>query len=224
MPIDIGFITFFAYGFWQGYSRGIISTVFNLAIYVFGVILSFKMAPTTAKVLQSMFHSDNPTMYLAGFVVNLLTIVLILRQAVKGLEGMVRMAYLGFVNQVFGGLAMGGGLVVVYSVLVWFGVKVQFINDATLADSKTYTFLEPIPAKAKDFAIRMKPFALDVWGTSLNWMDRLDNYGIEKTQGEGKTYRPPDDPKAIEEDPTPSTQQPAPRPAPRLEDSDGIEE
>lgn len=224
MPIDIGFIAFFAYGFWQGYSRGIISTVFNLALYVFGFVLAFKMAPTTTSVLQTMFHSENPTMFLAAFMVNLLTIMLIVRQAAHGLEGAMRMAYLGMINQVAGGVIMGGFLVVAYSVLVWFGTKVSFINEATIADSRTYTFLEPLPAKAKDFAIRMKPFALDVWGTSMNWMDRLDQYGVKRTEGKDKTYRPPDDPKAIEEDPVPSTREAAPRPVPIQEDSDGIEE
>ncbi len=225
MPIDIGFIAFFAYGFWQGYSRGIISTVFNLALYVFGFVLAFKMAPTTTSILQTMFHSENPTMFLAAFLVNLLTVMFIVRSAAKGLEGALRMAYLGVINQTVGGVAMGSFLVVVYSVLVWFGTKVQFINDATIADSKTYSFLEPIPAKAKDFAVRMKPFALDVWGTSMTWMDRLDKYGVQRTEGKDKTYRPPDDPKAIEEDPVSSPSKPTPtRPTPVLEDSDGIEE
>ncbi len=224
MPIDIGFIAFFAYGFWQGYSRGIISTVFNLALYVFGFVLAFKMAPVTTTMLQSMFHSENPTMFLAGFLVNLLTLMLIVRQAARGLEGAMRMAYLGIINQVAGGVVMGAFLVVVYSVLVWFGTKVQFVNEATIVESRTYSFLEPLPTKAKDFAVRMKPFALDIWGTSMNWMDRLDQYGVQRTEGKDKTYRPPDDPKAIEDDPTPSPRQSAPKPAPILEDNDGIEE
>lgn len=225
MPIDIGFIAFFAYGFWQGYNRGIISTVLNLALYVFGFVLAFKMAPVTTNIMQSMFHSDNPTMYLWGFLANLLTIMLILHYTAKGLEGAMRMAYLGVINQVAGGGVMGAFLVVVYSVLVWFGIKVRFVNDATIADSKTYHFLEPLPTKAKDFAIRMKPFALDVWGTSMNWMDRLDQYGVERTEGAGKTYRPPDDPKAIENDPAPyKPVNPSVRQAPTLDSGDGIEE
>ncbi|MDO8368675.1 MAG: CvpA family protein [Saprospiraceae bacterium] len=224
MPIDIGFIAFFAYGFWQGYSRGIISTVLNLALYIFGFVLAFKMAPTMTTILESLFHSDNPTMFLAGFLVNLLLIMLLVRSIARGLEGAMRMAYLGVINKVAGGVAMGGFLVVVYSVLVWFVIKVHFVNEATVGQSKTYSFLEPIPAKAKNFAIRMKPLALDVWGSSMNWMDRLDQYGVERTEGKDKTYRPPDDPKAIEEDPMPSQRPPASRPAPRLEDSDGIEE
>ena len=136
----------------------------------------------------------------------------------------MRMAYLGILNQVAGGVAMGGFLVVAYSVLIWFATKVQFINEATIADSKSYSFLEPIPGKAKDFAVRMKPFALDVWGASMDWMDSLDQYGTKRTEGKGETYRPPDDPKAIEDEPTTNTPAPASKPVPRMEDSDGIEE
>ncbi|MBN8678791.1 MAG: CvpA family protein [Chitinophagales bacterium] len=226
MPIDIGFIAFFAYGFWQGYSRGIISTIFNVLLYVFGFVLAFKMAPTTTSILQTMFHSENPSMFLFAFLVNLATLMLVFRYAAAGLEGALRMAYLGVINQVIGGVAMGGFMVLIYSVLVWFAVKVQFINEATIAESKTYTLLEPLPGRAKNFAIRMKPFALDVWGTSMNWMDRLEQYGVQKTEiKDNKNYRPPDDFKAIEEEPATSPRtQPAAKPQPLLEDSDGIEE
>lgn len=225
MPIDIGFIAFFAYGFWQGYSRGIISTVLNLALYIFGFVLAFKLSSTTSKILQGMFHSDNPTMFLAAFLVNLLIIMLIVRQVARGLEGAMRMAYLGMINKVAGGVAMGTFLTVVYSVLVWFGVKVHFINELTIKDSRTHSFLEPIPTKAKEFAIGMKPFALDVWNAWDKWTDDLNQYGVERTETKNQPYRPPDDQKAIEEDPAPSTRQPAPsKPAPIIEDSDGIEE
>lgn len=224
MPIDIGFIAFFAYGFWQGYSRGIINTIFNLAIYVFGIVLSFKMSPTTSSILQAMFHSDNPAMFLWAFLVNLLIIILIFRQAAKSLEVAMRMAYLGVLNQIAGGMVMGGFMVLIYSVLIWFATKVHLVNDATIAESKSYEILEPLPIKAKDLAIRLKPHALEVWGTSLNWMDRLDKYGVERTGGEEKTYRPPDDPKAIEEDPDLTPRKPNGGTTPAFEDEEGIEE
>lgn len=226
MPIDIGFILFFAYGFIQGYTKGIISTVLNLLLYIFGFVLAFKVSPTTTNLMKSMFHSDNPTIFLAAFFVNLLVIIAILRYTAKGLEGLLSMAYLGIINRVAGGVAMGGFMILVFSVLVWFGVKVQFFNTETLHDSRTYSFLEPIPGKAKNVAIRMKPFALDVWNTSLDWMDRLDEYGIKRTEEKSKKYRPPDTPRPIERDPTLSSPPPPPRrpSRPIWEDEDGIEE
>ena len=225
MPIDIGFFTLLIYGFWQGYSRGIISTLINLGIYIFGFVLAFKMAPVTAKILEAMFNSTNPTMYLAAFLVNLVTVMFIFRTTARAMETAARAVYLGILNKVLGGIVTGGLTIVAYSVLVWFAIKVQFINDETLRQSQTYRILRPIPTQAKEVVVRMKPFALDVWGTSLNWMDRLENYGIERTDGQKKTYRPPDDTKVIEEDPTPSpSSTPPPKSSRQLEDEDGIEE
>lgn len=221
MPIDIIFLAVFAYGFWIDYSRGIIGTVFNFAAYLFGVVFAFKITPTTTKILESLFHSDNPSMFLAAFVVNLIFIMFILRQAAKGMESAFQAVYLGVINQTAGGVLMAGFGVVVYSILVWFLVQVRFLNDETLSESKTYPLLKDLPSKAKAIAIRAKPFAEDIWGYSMNWMDRVEQYGVQKTATKPNIYKVPDDGKAIDED--------APEPATNTqptyqEDSNGIEE
>ena len=85
MAIDIVFLAVFAYGFWVGYSRGIIGTVFNFAAYIFGFVLAFKITPTTTNILESLLHSDNPSMFIAAFIVNLVFIMFVLRQAARGI-------------------------------------------------------------------------------------------------------------------------------------------
>lgn len=223
MAIDIIFLAVFAYGFWVGYSRGIIGTVFNFAAYVFGFVLAFKITPTTTNILETLFHSDNPSMFLAAFIVNLALIMFILRQAAKGMETAFQALYLGIINQTLGGVLMAGIGIVIYSVLIWFLVQVRFLNDLTLSESKAYPFLKDLPPKAKSVALRAKPFAEDIWGYSMNWMDRLEQYGIQKTATKPNIYKVPDDGKAIEDDgqdiPTTTTTSPA-----YPEDSDGIEE
>lgn len=223
MPIDITFIAVFAYGFWVGYSRGVIGTVFNFGAYIFGVTLAFKITPTTTNILESLFHSDNPSMFMAAFIVNLVFIMFVLRQASRGMESAFRAVYLGVINQAAGGALMGALSVVIYSILIWFLVQVRFLNDQTLAESKTYPFLKDIPGKAKVIALSAKPFAEDVWSNSMNWMDRIEKYGIQKTNTQPKIYQVPDDGKAIENDepyqyPSTTTVRPT------QEDSDGIEE
>jgi membrane protein required for colicin V production len=223
MPIDIMFIAVFGYGFWRGYSRGIIGTVFNLAAYIFGITLAFKITPVTTTILEKMFHSENPTMYLAAFVVNIVFIMFVLRMAARSMEGVLQAAYLGIVNQTLGGLLLGSFSVVVYSVMLWFAVKVQFVNDATIGESRAYPFLKELPGRAKNLAIRFKPLAQEVWGSSLNWMDRLQTYGEKETQRDkARIYEVPDDRPAIEGAPEErSPSQPKPN---YPEDSDGIEE
>lgn len=224
MPIDIVFLAIFAYGFWIGYSRGIIGTVFNFAAYIFGVVLAFKITPTTTNILESLFHSDNPSMFLAAFIVNLVFIMFVLRQAAKGMETAFQALYLGVINQTLGGVLMAGFGVVVYSILIWFLVQVRFLNDDTLAESKTYPLIKDLPAKAKTVALRAKPFAEDIWGYSMNWMDRLEQYGIQKTSTKPNIYKVPDDGKAINEDENPRDPSTTTITPAYPEDSDGIEE
>lgn len=221
MPIDIIFLAVFAYGFWVGYTRGVIGTVFNFAAYTFGVVLAFKITPTTTHLLESLFHSDNPSMFLAAFIVNMVFIMFVLRQSARGMQSALQAVYLGVINSAAGGALMAGISIVVYSILIWFLVQVRFLNDQTLSESKTYPFLKDLPTRAKSIALRAKPFAEDIWGYSMNWMDRLEQYGVQKTATKPNIYQVPDDGKAIEnDDETPVTTS---RPV-YTEDSDGIEE
>jgi uncharacterized membrane protein required for colicin V production len=224
MPIDILFLIALAYGFWQGFHHGVISTLFNVGAYLFGITLAFKMTPTTTNIMEAMFHSTNPMMYIAAFVVNILLVMFIMRMAAHSLEKLFQAAYLGIVNQALGALVMGGFYILICSIVIWFMVKAQFLNPQTIEESKTYPLMEPLPGKAYDVALRLKPFAEEAWGTSMTWMDRLQKYGDDKTKempGSGKIYKP--DQKTIENDPNTGYTPPSKTNYPP-EDDDGIEE
>ncbi|MBN8681997.1 MAG: CvpA family protein [Chitinophagales bacterium] len=198
MPIDIIFLAVLGYGFWIGYNRGIISTVMNILLYAFGITLSFKLTPVTTNILERLFNTDNPSLFMAAFIVNMALLMFVMRQAVNAVEGALRVAYLGFFNRALGGALVGGFGVLIYSVLIWFLVKVHFLNDATLRESRMYErVLEPLPGQAKSAADRMLPYAQDIWDTVVDWMDRVEKYGNDKVpdgkKEDGKPYKLPDD-------------------------------
>lgn len=220
MPIDLIFIIAFGFGFRQGYTQGIISTVFNVLAYVFGIILAFKITPTTTNILERLFNSQNPTVFIAAFLVNISLIMFMLRATANAFEKGLQAVYLGFINRVLGGTLMASLAVLIYSVLLWFAVKVQLINEATIRESRTYPLLEKMPGVAKQAAMQLRPFAEEVWDTSLSWMDRLDKFGVQKTETKPEVYKPQGD-TGIEEEPD----QPANRPlSPPAADEDGLEE
>jgi membrane protein required for colicin V production len=200
MPIDLVFLVVLFYGFWKGYNRGIISTVFSLGAYIFGFILAFKITPTTTNILEAMFHSTNPIMFLAAFAVNVLFILFIIRMAANSAETVFQAAALGIFNRFLGAMLVGAFSVLIYSILIWFLVKIQFLNEATVVESRSYPVLKEMPGRAKAIATRFTPFLKDVWGTTINWMDRLQSYGMEKTEGPSKIYDP-DKSKGIENEP-----------------------
>ena len=220
MPIDLIFIIAFGLGFRHGYTRGIISTVFNVLAYVFGVIVAFKITPTTTEILERMFNSQNPTVFIAAFLVNLSLIMFMLRATASAFEKGLQAVYLGFINRMLGGALMAGLAVLIYSILLWFAIKVQFINDATIRESRTYPLLEKMPGSAKQVAMQLRPFAEEAWDTSLSWLDRLDKFSVPKTDVKPNIYEPKGD-TGIETEPDQPDNRPPP---PQAVDEDGLEE
>lgn len=224
MPIDLIFIIVFGLGFRHGYVNGIISTIFNLVAYVFGIVLAFKVTPAMTNILERVFHSQNPSMFLGAFLVNVVIIMLVLRQTAKILEGALSAIYLGVFNRVLGGAVMGSLAILIYSILLWFAVRVNFVNDATVAESRTYPLLKDLPTRAKEVGVRFQPMAREMWDTSLSWMDKLETYGVKKTEAmPNRIYDIPDDGKPIESVPQESTPSVRRAPVPADEGS-GIEE
>jgi membrane protein required for colicin V production len=225
MPIDIILLAVIGYGFYHGFTQGIITTVFNVLAYVLGVILAFKITPLSTNILERLFNSENPLMFVAAFIVNLVVIMFILRQGAKGMEAFLRAIYLGLFNQILGGILVAGTYALIYSVLIWFLVKVGFMNDSTVAESRTYPYLKDMPVKAKAAALRLKPLAGDMWATSASLINRVETFGLNKTQIKPKVYEMPDENIQIET--VPETKTPPPpgkKAAPAPAETNGIEQ
>ena len=67
MTVDIVFAIFFLYGFYLGFSNGIIRTVFTVVSIVFGLVAAFKFTPATQDFLQTAFDDANPLWFFVGF-------------------------------------------------------------------------------------------------------------------------------------------------------------
>ncbi|MFZ4634565.1 MAG: CvpA family protein [Saprospiraceae bacterium] len=200
MPIDIITMIVLALGFWHGFSRGIIGTLFNILAYVFGFIIAFRMTGVATTVLERVLNSDNPLMPIAGFLVNLGVVFVIMRAASGGFESILNFAYLGIVNRVLGGVLTGGFYVLIFSVLLWFMVKATLIDDSVLTEARFYPILEDMPVRARKVIVRFKPVASDLWEDSATWLDRIERYGEDRVE-QRKSFYKPDSGDAIEDNP-----------------------
>jgi membrane protein required for colicin V production len=208
-----------AYGFYYGYNKGIISTMFTMAGYLLGIIFAFKAIPLTSALLERILNNDHPMMSVAAFIVNLGVVMFVLRFVSNALMSALNAVYLGFVNRILGGVVMALFGALIFSVLLWFATKAQFINQSTLDGSMVYRpLLEPLPGKAKNVLVRFKPLITEAWGESMQWMDKVEEFGEEKEQAnEPRIYELPDDGADIDTDPYETAPR---RPA---DDGDGIE-
>ncbi|MEO1517622.1 MAG: CvpA family protein [Bacteroidota bacterium] len=182
MVIDIVFFIFIAYGFYLGFSRGIIRTAFTILSLTIGVMASLKLAPATTKFLETTFADDNPLMFLAGMLLSFTIVMVILRMIARGLEGILKTANINVINQIMGGVLLSALLVLLYSVLLWFGDQAHMIDKETKVKSITYPYLQQYPGKVKQVAMQFQPMVEEFWDQSLDMMDRLEKISIEQTE------------------------------------------
>jgi hypothetical protein len=161
------------------------------------------MAPLTVVIIERLFDEDNPLVYPAAFLLNLLFIVFLLRTAARSVEGALSAMYINVLNRVAGGLLSGYLSALVLSMLLWFMDKAELLSAEEVSRSATYVYLERMPAQARSVFSRMRPLAEDFWDDSMQWIDRLEKYGEDKTETAKERFYDPDPPKAegIEEAP-----------------------
>jgi membrane protein required for colicin V production len=174
MVIDVVFAIFALWGFYLGFVRGIIKTVFTIMSVVFGLMMAFRFGPQMTDILEQLL-SDNALMFVAGFLLTFVLTMLVIRLIARVLEGALESANINFINQAIGGTFMAALTILLYSVLLWFGDRSHLIDDESKDTSSTYVYLEQYPEMIWEWGGKARPILEDFWDHSIEFMDRLED-------------------------------------------------
>ena len=191
MIIDIIFAVAAAWGFYIGFSRGIVKTIFTVLSIVFGLVMAFRFSPQVTSLLETLF-TKNPLMFIAGFLVTFVGTMMLIRLFARFLEGALQTANINFVNQTIGGLFMAAIFTLLYSGLLWFGDKSQLISEQGKRESATYVYLEKFPETVWRWGGKAKPIFVDFWQHSIQFMDELEKMSVEREESQPYIYDDPD--------------------------------
>jgi uncharacterized membrane protein required for colicin V production len=184
MAIDIILVVVAVYGFYVGYSRGIIKTIFSVLSIAIGVLAALRFTPTVTTFLKQLFNQTSPLMFVAGIIATFLLTMALLRLVGKGFEGILETANINVINQVIGGVFMAAVLVFLYSSILWFVLKASFRNaEEITVESQTYPFLKEYPQTVYSFTGKLKPLVQDFWDYTLKVMD--DVQGLTEKEESG---------------------------------------
>lgn len=180
MTIDILFLIIAGYGFYVGFTRGIIKSVFTILSVMFGIIAAAKFGPSTTDFLESLTGSTNPLMFLAGILITFLLVMMLVRFLASSFEKALETANINILNQGIGGLVLAAIFTAVYSTLVLFGDRSHIIDEETKFQSYTYDYLIAFPPKIGGVSKKIWPVFTDLWDHSVDFMDRLEK--MEKSE------------------------------------------
>jgi membrane protein required for colicin V production len=193
MVIDVVFIVVALWGMYLGFSRGIIQTIFTIVSIVFGLMMGFRFGPQVTSLLEQTL-SDNALMFIAGFLITFVGTMFVIRLLARALEGVLEAANINFINRVIGGMFLSGIMILIYSVLLWFGDRSHLINDEAKRLSVTYEYLEQFPTYVWDWGGRLRPVLEDFWQHSIEFMDKLEEAGVQREESDPYIYNKDDDP------------------------------
>lgn len=172
--IDIFFGIVAIYGFYKGFSQGIIRTVFTVISILIGIIAAVKFGPDMANLLESLFSSDYALVFLAGTLLTFVLTMILVRFLARGIENLLESANINIINQALGGFVVASLFIALYSVLVLFADRSRLISEETKQNSLTYEILVPFPGKILSAARRLQPTFEEFWDHSLDFIDRMD--------------------------------------------------
>lgn len=143
MIIDLLFAVLMVFAIIKGYSRGLIIAIFSIVALIVGLAAAMRLSTATAAWLKDTVSVSAKWLPVLSFAVVFIIAVLLVRLGAKALEKTVEWAMLGWVNRIGGILFYVALYIIIFSVALFYAVKVNLIAGTTVTDSKTYHFIEP---------------------------------------------------------------------------------
>ncbi len=173
------------WGFYIGFSRGIIKTVFTIISYAFGFMAVIKFGQPATNFLKEIFDTNEALMFIPGYLLAFFLTMLIIRLIARSLEGILETAQINIINQIAGGVLFAGLNTLIFSVLLMFGLNAGIVEESTVDKSYTYPYVKEFPGKVKDVWQAVAPSFKEFWDKSVEDMDRLrEKMDVERSKSE----------------------------------------
>ena len=83
MIIDIALLLFALAGFWVGYTKGIVSTLFSILGYIIALLITLKISPWFTDFLISSFNIEKMFALVFGTLFILIVLIFLIRALLK---------------------------------------------------------------------------------------------------------------------------------------------
>jgi membrane protein required for colicin V production len=170
MTLDIIVAIVVSLGFYLGYSRGLIKTVFDSLSLVIGILAALILSPLIINILQSLLNTTPAMTFLLGVVITFIGVMALIRYIGRKLEAMLEAVNVNFVNKIAGGAIQGIFFAYLLSLGLWLVNSLNVLQPETKQASITYSLLEPLPEKGRAVFTKLRPVFSGFWSKTVEAM------------------------------------------------------
>ena len=179
MIIDLLACLVVALGLYQGYSSGIIKTVFATVSIIVAIVATMKLSHFVIDALQRSININKGILFVLGFVLTFMTVIIIIRFIGKKMESVFESLEINFINKISGAAVLGLFYAILFSYAVFFMDRVSLISDQQKAVSFSYPMLKPLPAMTVKYGKKLEPTFRGLWNSFIETMDDIKAKGDE---------------------------------------------
>lgn len=147
MLIDIIALVLLVVAIFKGLSRGFIVAFFSLVAFIVGLAAAIKLSAVAATYIGRSVNISERWLPVLAFVVVFLIVVFLVRLGARAIEGVVRMAMLGWLNRLGGVLFYALLYLFIYSLILFYATRINVIKPETAQASATYSYIAPLGPK-----------------------------------------------------------------------------
>jgi len=163
MLIDISLLIFALAGFWVGYTKGIVSTLFSILGYILALLITLKISPWFTGFLTASFNVDKMFALVFGTLAILIMLIFLIRWLLKRVSAYLEKSKISSANKILAGLLMLCMGVLFFSFMLWPLNQFAMLGEKAKQESISYAVLEGIPDKARHFIGKFKPLFNRYW-------------------------------------------------------------
>jgi membrane protein required for colicin V production len=158
MLIDIILLGLMIMAVVKGIQRGFIVAMFSMLGFIVGLVAALKLSIVVAAYLDDSVNVSARWLPFIAFGLVFIVVVLLVRLLAAVIQSTMELAMLGWVNRIAGIFLYVIMYILIFSVLLFFAVQMNFFDKDTLDSSSTYRYIKPVG-----------PFFIDGIGALLPW-------------------------------------------------------
>jgi len=158
MLIDAIFIILMILAVFKGYRNGFIVAVFSFLAIIIGLAAAMKLSTVVAGWLQNSTHINATWLPFVSFTLIMIGVVILVRLGARLIQSTLEFVMLGWLNKLSGIVLYAALYITVFSVLLFYAGKINFIKPETFSTSRIYAFIQP-----------WGPKAIELFGAVIPW-------------------------------------------------------
>ena len=143
MIIDVAYFIVLLYAIFKGFTKGLIVGIFSLLAFIIGLAAALKLSSVVANYFADSTATSTKWLPVLSFLLVFIAVVFIINIGARLIKKSLRLVMLGWIDKMGGILLYFIIYTIIFSVILFFAIKVSIVDPDTIANSRMYHFVAP---------------------------------------------------------------------------------